>query len=241
MIAQPGDRWTEPGLQAVWILSCFALYRQTCTRRVKALSMKTTSLFTTVLQSSALGDAGLLADLEAACWMIEDGDQAGHAWCDTEGYPGYTSYASLDDLPKRAPAFATLVALLEQNATSFADRSHWDLGTGRLVCDSLWINILGEGGHHSGHIHPNSVISGTVYIAMPDGAGRLKFEDPRLAFMMAAPPLKSDAPKTVNRFFYTSPQAGDILMWESWLRHEVVASRGEDPRISISFNFALID
>ncbi|MEM7493073.1 MAG: TIGR02466 family protein, partial [Pseudomonadota bacterium] len=116
---------------------------------------------------------------------------------------------------------------------------HWDLGTARLQCDSLWVNILGEGGGHSGHLHPNSVISGTAYVTMPEGAGRLKLEDPRLPMMMAAPPLKSDAP--TKRFEYITPKQGDIIMWESWLRHEVMPSQSEDARISISFNYALID
>lgn len=171
--------------------------------------------------------------------MIEEGDQAGHDWCEAEGYPGYTSYASLDDLPERHPAFADLVETLDQAALSFAEALHWDLGTARLHCDSLWVNVLGEGGMHSGHIHPNSVISGTAYVAMPEGAGRLKLEDPRLPMMMAAPPLKPDAP--VKRFQYIEPKQGDILMWESWLRHEVMPSRAEEARISVSFNYSLID
>ncbi|MEL7107921.1 MAG: TIGR02466 family protein [Pseudomonadota bacterium] len=203
--------------------------------------MTHTLLFPTRIERTRLPEGDLLGELEAACWMIEDGDEAGHDWCETEGYPGYTSYASLDDLPNRAPAFADLVSHLDQVAADYAAALHWDLGQAHLKCDSLWINILGEGGHHSGHIHPNSVISGTCYVAVPDGAGRIKFEDPRLAMMMASPPLRTDAPAAHQRFFYVSPQPGDILMWESWLRHEVMASRSEDPRISISFNYALID
>ncbi len=201
--------------------------------------MSQSSLFSTLIQRTDLLRGPLLEDLLEAVWMIEDGDTAGHAWCESEGYPGYTSYASLDDLPDRAPAFSDLVRVLDQHAMAYANALHWDLGTATLKCDSLWINILGEGGHHSGHIHPNSVISGTCYLAMPEGAGRIKFEDPRLAMMMAAPPIKADAPETAKRFSYIAPEAGQILMWESWLRHEVMASQTEEPRISISFNYSL--
>lgn len=199
------------------------------------------ALFTSHLQQTKLSRGALLEDLLDACWMIEDGDQAGHDWCEREGYPGYTSYASLDDLPVRAPAFADLIKQLDGFAHHFAEARFWDLGTARLNCDSLWINILGEGGTHSGHIHPNSVISGTCYIAMPSGAGRIKFEDPRLGMMMAAPPLKKDAPEDSARFAYLTPEPGDVLMWESWLRHEVLASRTEEPRISISFNYSVAE
>ena len=134
--------------------------------------MSQSSHFSTLIQRTELSDHALLDELLDAVWMIEDGDTAGHAWCEQEGYPGYTSYASLDDLPSRAPAFEALVSLLDQHAAAYAAALHWDLGSATLSCDSLWINILGEGGHHSGHIHPNSVISGTCYLAMPEGAGR---------------------------------------------------------------------
>ena len=199
------------------------------------------ALFASHIQHTRLSQSELVEDLHDACWMIEDGDQAGHDWCEQEGYPGYTSYASLDDLPQRAPAFAELVTQLDAFAHQFAEARFWDLGSARLNFDSLWINILGEGGHHSGHIHPNSVISGTCYIAVPSGSGRIKFEDPRIAMMMAAPPLKRDAPEEAARFAYRTPTPGDVLMWESWLRHEVLASQTEEPRLSISFNYSVVE
>ncbi len=201
--------------------------------------MPLTRLFATLIHAADLPDGDLLADLEAACWMLEEGDRAGHDWCEREGYPGYTSYASLDDLPERAPAFLELRDVVDQQARVFAQTLHWDLGAARLQMDSLWVNILGEGGSHSGHIHPGSILSGTVYVAMPDGAGRIKFEDPRLPQMMAAPPLKTDAPD--KRFHYVEPGSGDILIWESWLRHEVMPSDTNEARISVSFNYSLSD
>lgn len=196
-------------------------------------------LFPTRLHEARLDPSLSLEELEEACWMVEDGDDAGHAWCEEKGYPGYTSYASLDDLPTRAPAFEALAVDLARKAQAFAEALHWDIARGQLSLDAFWVNILGEGGMHSGHIHPGSVISGTCYVAMPEGAGDIRFEDPRLAMMMAAPPLKDDAPEAASRFVYLSPEPGDVLMWESWLRHEVMASHTDEPRISVSFNFGL--
>ena len=196
-------------------------------------------LFPTSLYQDTLSGPGLRGELEEACWMVEDGDEAGHSWCEEKGYPGYTSYASLDDLPKRAPAFAALASELAAHAWTFAKALHWDADRKQLTLDALWVNILGEDGSHSGHIHPGSIISGTVYIAMPDGAGDIRFEDPRLAMMMAAPPLKDEVPESARRFIYHAPKPGDVLMWESWLRHEVMPGRTDEPRISVSFNFGL--
>jgi uncharacterized protein (TIGR02466 family) len=196
-------------------------------------------LFPTRLFQGQLDDETLLGDLDDACWMIEDGDEAGHRWCEETGYPGYTSYASLNDLPIRAPAFTTLEKILLGHAASVADEIGWDITAGDITLDALWVNILGEGGHHSGHIHPGSILSGTLYVAVPEGSGDIRFEDPRLARMMAAPPLKDAVAENQQRFVYVAPSPGDLLIWESWLRHEVMPGRTEEPRISISFNFGL--
>lgn len=196
--------------------------------------------FATPIAQAQLGQADLVAALREAIWMLEDGDEAGGRWCDEQGYDGYTSYASLDDLPVRAPAFGALKLELDVLAHAFAKQLHWDLGAHHLRLDSMWVNILGESGAHSGHIHPGSVISGTVYVDMPKGAGAIRFEDPRLGLMQAAPPMHTDLPDSARRFIYLTPKAGTVLVWESWLRHEVMANRSEDPRLSVSFNYGLV-
>src|ERR1700742_4558382 len=121
------------------------------------------------------------AELEAACRMLAAEDAAGRAWCKANGYGGYTSYASLDDLPTRMSVFGELKTLLDRHARAFAKDLSFDLQGGRLKLDSLWVNVLKPGAAHSGHIHPHSVLSGTVYVATPTGAAGLKLEDPRLA------------------------------------------------------------
>jgi uncharacterized protein (TIGR02466 family) len=177
------------------------------------------------------------AELEAACRMLAAEDMAGQAWCKANGYGGYTSYASLDDLPTRASVFGELKTLLDRHAKAFAKDLAFDLKGGRLKLDSLWVNVLKPGAAHSGHIHPHSVLSGTVYVATPPGSSALKLEDPRLPLMMAAPPRNADAPEETRAFVYLAPEPGTVLMWESWLRHEVPANRARTERISISFNY----
>ena len=197
-------------------------------------------LFVTQLYEATLaGERGFdvfNAELEEACRMLADEDEAGNAWCRDNAYGGYTSYASLNDLPTRASVFGALKAKLDKHAAAFARDLSFDLGGRKLRMDSLWVNVLKPGAAHSGHIHPHSVISGTVYVTTPKGAGALKLEDPRLPLMMAAPPRRADAPESTRSFVYVAPGPGTLLMWESWLRHEVVAGKGT--RISVSFNYS---
>lgn len=198
------------------------------------------TLFATRLYHARLSAHGPAIDadeFEASCYSIAEDDAAGQQWSEDHGYPGYTSYASLDDLPYRFPIFADLVQALDAHVADFARDLAFDLGDKKLTLDSLWINILPEGGIHTGHLHPHSVISGTTYVAMPDGASAIKFEDPRLPMMMAAPGRMKDAPEELKTFAYVAPKVGDVLLWESWLRHEVPMNMSEDDRLSVSFNY----
>ena len=81
------------------------------------------------------------------------------------------------------------------------------------------------------------MISGTTYVAMPEDTSALKLEDPRLQMMMAAPTRQKTAPEELQPFIYVKPQVGDVLLWESWLRHEVPMNMSEEDRISVSFNY----
>jgi uncharacterized protein (TIGR02466 family) len=114
-----------------------------------------------------------------------------------------------------------------------------ELGRRKLIVDSLWINVLEPDGHHGAHIHPNSVVSGTYYVDVPEGASAIRFEDPRLAMMMAAPPRRQRASREAQTFVSVAPRAGTVLLWESWLRHEVPVNRSTSERISVSFNYRL--
>ncbi|MBD3763923.1 MAG: hypothetical protein IE927_04085 [Rhodobacterales bacterium] len=199
------------------------------------------SLFVTRLYRAGLNDLAKkkvdYAELCATCEAVAQDDEAGQTWCEENGYPGYTSYASLNDLPWRMPVFADLEKALDRHVAAFCDDLGFDLQGRKPKCNALWINILPEGGTHASHIHPHSVISGTTYVAMPEGTSALKLEDPRLPMMMLAPPVRKDAAQMLQRFVYVTPAVGEVLMWESWLRHEVPMNLSEEDRISVSFNY----
>lgn len=199
------------------------------------------SLYVTRLYRAALRELGKpvdAAELEASCWSIAEDDEAGQQWCEDNDYSGYTSYASLDDLPYRFPIFHDLETVLDKHVAAFAEDLEFDLGGKKLKLNSLWINILPEGGTHGSHIHPHSVISGTTYVTMPEGTSAIKFEDLRLPMMMAAPPRRKTARNELRTFTYLKPEPGEVLLWESWLRHEVPVNLSEDDRISVSFNYS---
>lgn len=177
------------------------------------------------------------ASLAEECRRIRDYDAAGRRWS-ARNYPGgYTSYASLNPLHKFSSTFALLEGKITAHVRRFARELDMDLRGRAITMTDLWVNIMPENAAHSLHLHPLAFISGTYYVVTPRGCPGLKFEDPRLARFMAAPPKTAGA-RPWNRPHITYPaRAGHVLLFESWLRHEVAANRTAAERISVSFNY----
>lgn len=196
---------------------------------------KIETLFVTRLYRAEL-PRRINAALAKTCIAISREDSAGRRWAQEHGYRGYTSYASLDDLTLRATVFAELERMIAPHVRSFAKTL--DFERPRLALDSLWINVMPAGGVHAAHIHPHSAISGTYYVQVPKHASAIRFEDPRLPLMMAAPSRRARARRENKPFVTVEPKRGTLLLWESFLRHDVPLNRARGTRISLSFNYA---
>lgn len=197
---------------------------------------KSQSLFITRLYQARIAPP---AELAATCLAIAAEDKAGQRWSREHGYGGYTSYASLNDLTRRASIFSDLERAIAKQVSAFARELQFELAGRKLKLDSLWVNVMEKSAVHTPHIHPHSVISGTYYVTVPPKSGAIRFEDPRLPMMMAAPPRKPNARPENRSFVDVAPQAGMLLLWESWLRHGVETNGARGKRISVSFNYRL--
>ena len=137
-----------------------------------------------------------------------------------------------------SPTFAQLKRGLDRHVASFAKSLEFDLKGRELQMTDCWVNIMPRQVVHSLHLHPLATISGTYYVHTPRGSAGLKLEDPRLDRYMAAPPLKVNARSDRQRWVVIPAQAGTLVLFESWLRHEVPPNPVASPRISVSFNYS---
>ncbi len=198
------------------------------------------AFFPTLVYRGALlpsGNARFLQTLADECQALAAADTAGRRWSARNYLGGYTSYGSHDRLHLVSSVFATLRRRIDPHVKSYAKSLHYDLGGRSLAMTDCWLNIMPAGVVHSLHLHPASIVSGTFYVAVPRGAGELKLEDPRLSRQMAAPPRRPDAPRSFRAHVSLPARAGDLVLFESWLRHEVPPARFEGERVSISFNY----
>jgi uncharacterized protein (TIGR02466 family) len=196
-------------------------------------------LFATLVYSAPLGagSTGLNRELLKECRAVRERDPAGRRWS-ARNYPGgYTSYASLDQVHRLSSTFIALRERLDRHVGAYARALRWDLRGGRLVMSDCWINVMGPGSAHSAHLHPQAVVSGTYYVKAPPGSAGLKFEDPRLSRFMAAPMRNKGAPRAMRAHVEYPARAGTVVLFESWLRHEVPAGGTAAERVSLSFNY----
>ena len=203
--------------------------------------MATQLLFPTRIYAAHLTPArgrSLNARLLRECRQLREDDAAGRRWS-AANYPGgYTSYSSAHRMHRVSPTFGALERALDRHVGRFVRQLEFDLTGRKLGMTDCWVNIMGRGAAHSLHLHPLSCISGTYYVAVPRGAPGLKFEDPRMERFMAAPPRAATAARA-NRQWVTLPaQPGQLMLFESWLRHEVAPNASATQRISISFNYS---
>lgn len=195
--------------------------------------MSLKSLFSTQIWTTELPAAKaskLNPQLSKEAYAFKELDRAGTQWSKNNYDSGYTSYGTITDLPYRSPSFAGLKKVIDGEVKKYLKALRIAPPSGRIEMSTCWVNIMGRHCHHSFHLHPLSLISGTYYVQVPKGAGNFKIEDPRLGLFMGRPCQD-------NPFWNFGPKPGALLLFESWLRHEVPANQSDQDRISVSFNY----
>ena len=202
---------------------------------------KTELVFPSLIYRGTLkGHAQLNRELTPEIAALEKIDDHGRRWSREHYENGYSSYSSMYRLHQTSPTFAELEKRLWPEVKAFIRKLNWDM-TGRdLAMTTCWANSMGQGTHHTMHTHPMCVLSGVYYVNLPPGSSPFKIEDPRMGYLMAAPPRKPSAPPNQQNYLKIHSRAGDFILFESWMRHEVPPHRGKQRRLSISFNFELV-
>ena len=202
--------------------------------------MSIKSYFPTFIYHEPLLKSSLKAfnkELLKECYQFKDLDEEGQDWSSKNYVGGYTSYSSYSNLHEVSSTFTNLQRKIDKHINIFSKHLEMELGSGTLEMIDCWLNIMPAGTSHSAHIHPLSVISGTYYLEMPKNASGIHFEDPRLPSFMASPPKKEKHKKANQQFAKIKTKSGDLVLFESWLRHGVPASINQKDRVSISFNY----
>lgn len=101
-----------------------------------------------------------------------------------------------------------------------------------------WINCGLASAHNTAHVHPGAELSGVLYVQVPEGSGSIIFRDPRPQSEMSQLGQKLGGSGHALRPRYEiQPKAGDLLIFPSWLMHQVEPGKNRDElRIALAFN-----
>ena len=118
---------------------------------------------------------------------------------------------------------------------------------GEVVLSNAWCNINRKDGMNIPHTHPGSMYSGVIWLKASEGAGEFVINENDDRIMLQAEPwygrLKDPTnppPHWCGEWSF-KPKEGDILVFPSFLCHQVMPNNNEDDRISVSFNFQVYD
>ncbi len=100
---------------------------------------------------------------------------------------------------------------------------------------SYWSIISRKYSYNSRHNHGDSLLSSVLYISAPEGSGEIKFHDPRPGKLMSNM-IGMDSKDIQHQAIKVTPKKGMLVVFPSFLEHEVTMTLSEQPRIIYSFN-----
>lgn len=183
-------------------------------------------------KSLSVLNRNLLHEIE----ILSEDDEAGIEWSQKHYPNGFTSYASANQMHIVSPTFADLEIEIKKHLKKYIQDLELNISATSLKMTTCWVNIMPKGAIHTSHNHPQSIISGTYYVQIPPHSSALRLEDPRYSQYMSRPALNTNAKNATHVSLPAKP--GDVILFESWLRHEVPLNNSTKPRVSISFNFS---
>jgi uncharacterized protein (TIGR02466 family) len=206
------------------------------------LAIAVKGLFATPIAAIELPDAAA-RNRDLAATILRRRSTAGSVQASNAG--GWHSDRDIADWG--GPPVGEILALAQSAATQLtADRNGGPVRPAWKV--QAWANVNGPGDSNICHYHPGSFWSGTYYVE--DGGcaddhalgGEFEMLDPRgPGPAMYAPTLKfaGEDGQSAGSAETIRPRPGLMVLFPSWLYHQVRPYRGDKLRISIAFNLSL--
>lgn len=99
----------------------------------------------------------------------------------------------------------------------------------------VFVSEMFENDSHDQHTHPNCILSGLMYLQVPENSSKILFLDPRPYKSIIELPKKKESYLNSHSIWF-DPKPGLFLMWESWLPHAVPKNCSKQGRITMVYN-----
>ena len=130
------------------------------------------------------------------------------------------------------PMFSDIKLMVMQNLKEYIATVYGDENLDVYITQS-WANYTNTGEFHHKHTHPNSIVSGVLYISAISGKDMIRFNRDRHSMFDIHTPIKNNYNSNDVSIMV---ETGDLVMFPSNFEHEVPKTISEETRISIAFN-----
>lgn len=147
--------------------------------------------------------------------------------------PAVNNMSSVDKRVLTAPQMTALKKFIEANLAQYLREVFNTSNDVKLQITQSWLTLSAKGQSHHAHTHPNSVVSGVLYInlAPVDGINFYRNED-NIWYELVK---QQDNYYNAYQYFVQSA-VGDLLLFPSNVRHGVRQVADDVQRVSLSFN-----
>ena len=115
----------------------------------------------------------------------------------------------------------------------------WKYVPEKVGVSEIWAIINKKGTFNSSHNHPGSYLSAAYYVKAPNNCGNIHFYDPNEIKKFNSPPIENRTELSASGFSIKA-QEGSLLIFPSYLYHDVGKNLSNEDRIVISFNVSIL-
>lgn len=135
------------------------------------------------------------------------------------------------------PSVRAIVDAFSYNCNEIARDTGWDLERHEIRVTDFWAHLTPPGRSTQSHHHMPDHLSCAYYVRTPPECGNLRIDDDRKHRILE--PDGTPGP-TTSTFVEIPAREGRMVIFPSWMSHQVGENRSGEQRISLSMNAALV-
>ena len=115
------------------------------------------------------------------------------------------------------------------------DEIGWEYVPNKQRIVAMWAIINKKNSYNVKHNHQNCYLSSAYYIKKPENSGDITFYDPKEVKTYRFPEVERNTSYSAESIT-VKPKEGDLLIFPSYLYHDVGVNLSDEERVVVSFN-----
>ena len=115
------------------------------------------------------------------------------------------------------------------------DEIGWEYVPNKQRIVAMWAIINKKNSYNVKHNHQNCYLSSDYYIKKPENSGDITFYDPKEVKTYRFPEVERNTSYSAESIT-VKPKEGDLLIFPSYLYHDVGVNLSDEERVVVSFN-----